>query len=146
MTGLLNEIKARLEAILTGEEFEDPAGTAAAPMVRIVGLDPKRSGQQNEEDFPFVVVRPRSGSSTLSDETEMVQIIAGIYTSGDVSAGFADLDRMKELLTGLKKDRIYTPYKMNPGMEWEWGDPKTGQHPHPYYYLTINVSFKRAPQ
>ena len=146
MIDLLREIEARVAAILTGELFDDPAGGSSEPMVLVGGLDPKRSGQKNEEDFPFVVIRPLQGGSTLHDETETVQIIAGIFTAGDVLSGITEIDRMKELLGSLAADRVFTPYLMEAGMKWQWGENKTGHQPHPYYYLTIQVPFKRAPR
>lgn len=145
MIDLLNEIKTRVETLLAPEVFDDPASGQSVPMVKLGGLDPKRSGDQNAEDFPFVVIRPLAGSGSMREEATTVQLIAGLWTPDDVLAGFTAIDRMLELLLILQQERNYTPYKLALPISWQLGD-KDSQHPHPYYYLTVDIPFKRAPQ
>lgn len=144
---VMDLLKTRIESLLAGEVFEDPANAAGStPLVKIGSLDPKRSGQQNDEDFPFVIIRPRTGSSSLREMDMTLQVIAGIWTSGNVLAGFTTIDRMLEILLNLQADRTYTPYRMGLPVSWYLGDKEDGNQPHPYYYLTIDMPFKRAPQ
>ncbi len=144
---LMDQLKTRIEAILSGEIFEDPANALGSiPLVKIGSLDPKRSGQQNDEDFPFVIIRPRGGESSLRESDIVLQVIVGTWTSSDVLAGFTGIDRILEILLGLQTARTYTPYRMAMPLSWYLGDKEDGNQPHPYYYLTIDLPFKRAPQ
>lgn len=143
---VMDLLKTRIETLLAVEIFEDPANVSGSvPMVKIGSLDPKRSGQQNDEDFPFVIIRPRAGSSSMREIDMVIQLIAGIWTAGDILAGFTAVDRMLGLLMDLQTDRTYTPYRLALPISWHLGDKNDGNQPHPYYYLTIELPFKRAP-
>lgn len=147
MIVLLNQLKTRIDDLFLGELFEDPTNPSGSiPMVKIGSLDPKRSGQQNDEDFPFVIIRPRTGISAMKELNIVLQVIAGIWTSGDILSGFTSIDRMLEILLNLQAPRAYTPYSMASPVSWYLGDKADGNQPHPYYYLTIDLPFKRAPQ
>lgn len=147
MIDLLQLIEIRLEDILGAELFDDPAGGTSGPLVRISELDPKRDNQENDEDFPFVVIRPTKGSADMREEIQQVELIGGIYTDGGVINGFTDIDRLTELLLQVRKNRSFTPYQLALPVQWAYGlDEKTARQPHPYYYTTVTLPFKRQPQ
>ncbi len=144
MIALLTEIKSRIETILTGQEFADPAGGLSVPMVKIGALDPKRSGSENDEDFPFVVVRPMSGSADPREGRFVVQLVAGVWVDEtEVVYGFVSIDRMLELLLGLTSARGFDPYRLSLPATWELGSDG-GQQQHPYYFVTITLSFVQS--
>jgi len=143
MIELLTAIQTKLVAILAGQEFSNPAGGVSVPNVKIGGLYPKRSGEPADEDFPWVVVLPMGGSKDPREGRGTVQIVAGIWTDGDVLEGFTSIDRMTELLLTISEDRGFSPYRLSLPVPWQLGD-KDGQHPHPYYLVTISLSFVRT--
>ncbi len=55
MIALLQQLKEEIEILLDGELYDDPAneGSTTDVQVEIGSIAPKRSGQQNENDFPF---------------------------------------------------------------------------------------------
>lgn len=143
MIELLTEIQEKLVAILAGQEFSNPAGGVSVPDVKIGDLNPKRSGSQNDEDFPFVVIRPMGGSKDPREGRCTVQIIGGIWTASDVLDGFTSIDRMTELLLTITENRGFPPYRLSLPVPWQLGD-KEGEQPHPYYFVAISLSFVRT--
>lgn len=146
MIDLLDMLKERLKTIFEGSAFEEPGSeNSVEPLVKTGYLDPKRAGSVNDDDFPFVLIRPLSGSGDLREETITVQLHGGIYVSGDMLSGFTALEDLIGRLLLLQQERTFTPYRMALPFTWKHGE-KDGQQPHPYYFVTVNLLFKRAPQ
>lgn len=144
MISLLTEIQTRLETALEGELFQDPSGAAdCVPMVKIGGLEPKRAGSTNDEDFPFVVVRPMGGGGSGKEENKRVQLICAVWTSGDVLAGLTAVDRLLSIIKKIFGVRAYSGHKLADQFTWQFGDEE-GQQPHPYYHLAVEMSFKSS--
>lgn len=145
MKELLEALEAEIAALLTGEQFDDPAnaGEKAGVQVCIGSLPPKRSGQQNENDFPFVVIRPMAGSAGDRKTDVTVRLLAAVYTAGDVVAGIAAIDRLVEILQQLRKKRVRGDYTMQQHIGWQYGDGD-GRHAHPFYDAEITLGFNRA--
>lgn len=145
MIDLLQNVETRLKELFAAEQFDDPSGGTSIPQIKIGGLDAKRSGQQNTEDFPFIVILPSKGSGDRRGEDFAVDIQAGVWSVGSVLDGMIAVDRACELILNLQRHRIFTPYNMSLPITWQYGG-QHGQQPHPYYYVTVTVLFKRAPQ
>jgi len=142
MIEVISEIKTRLEVILAGELFDDPAGGDSLAMVSLGGLAPKRSGAQNDEDFPFVVVRSMTGSDSDRNSGCSVHILAGIFTDGNIVAGLTDIDRLVGLVCSLRENRFVAGHRLLQDISWRYGD-KDGLQQDPYYYATIALEFTR---
>ena len=144
MIELLQEIQARCEVIFVDQKFSDPAGGMSVPMVKIGSLDPKQSGAENDQDFPFVVVRPVKGLSDPRENRVDIQIIGGIWSAeDDVIHGFTAIDSMMALLLGIGGTRGFAPYRLSMPLSFELGE-NGGNQPHPYYYISVNLSFVKT--
>lgn len=102
------------------------------------------SGAENEQDFPFVVVRPVKGTSNPRENRVEIQIVAGIWSQeDDVIYGFVSVDRMTELLLSIANSRGFVPYRLSMPLNWELGE-NNGNQPHPYYYVSVSLSFVKT--
>lgn len=148
-TGLQDAIKARLQEITDGVEFDDPNDTGGKSALRFYsgGVPPKRHNVNDKENFPFVAIRIVSGGSSVRESNLIAHIIGGVYThDDDVSIGQAESIRLLELLLGLEEKRaIFVPYKLAGETKWQLGDEE-GKQPHPYYEVKLSVTFKGPPR
>lgn len=146
MIELLTEIKTRLEVILAGELFDDPAGGQSEPRVERGGLGPKRDGEGNVEDFPFVVPRSISGRDSDRSSACTIRLLAGVYTNdsgpGRIVAGQTDLDRLISLICSLRENRYFAGYRLLQDIGWVYGD-EDGRQALQYYQATITLEFTR---
>ncbi len=145
---LESDIVAWLESLLSTELFPDPAGGTSVPLVKEGATDPKRSGAENEEDFPFVVVRTTGGAAGSRESSTEIQIIGGAWTGGDVQSGFDLIKRLNELLLTIAGSRgVFFPWRLSEPSHWYYGyssEDDKGKQPYPYYFVTISLSFTRT--
>ena len=146
---LESEIVVWLESLLATELFPDPTGGTSIPMVKEGDVDPKRSGAQNDEDFPFVVVRTIGGAAGSRESSVSVELIGGIWTEPDaddaVQAGFDSIKRLNALLLTIAQNRGAFSARLSEPSPWYYGiNEDKGKQPHPYYYVTISLSFTKT--
>jgi hypothetical protein len=135
-------------AVTAGQKWDDPerAGVKISLHLEQGFLLPKRSEAGQGEDHPFVLMRFMRGRETVSEGTVVVRLIGGIHTNGDKDAGVADIERLLELLLNILNNRgAFTGYKLLGEADWYYGDPDEGVQPHPKYYCTVDLTFKRPP-
>lgn len=144
MTDLLDLIIDRLGVLLTGTTWPDPEGGELAARLYKSVLPAKRSAGAGE-DFPFVLARIMGGSEAQAEGLITVRIIGGLYSATDEEAGNDDIQELADLLLQMADTRSYTPYKLALPVDWWLGDKEHGVQPHPEYYVTVDLRFKRAP-
>jgi len=149
MIELLDKLELRVAAAVAGLAFDDPANPGETRPPRVVrgGLPPKRGGGTAQgEDFPFVIVRPAGGAGSRKDTRPAFRLIGGVYTAGAISDGLDAIDQLLEALLGLWDQRAFTPYRLTDDVAWSFGDDRDHVQPHPYYYLTMDMTFVGAPR
>lgn len=143
---LLKILIARLDIAFEDSGFEQPKQPELVdPLLKIGYLAAKKAGNDIDESFPFGLLRPLDGSGDQSKETLKIQLEGGVFTSGDLESGFGEIERYVAIVRTLQRDRAFTPYHLELPITWKYGE-HDGQQPHPYYYVTITMLFKRAPQ
>lgn len=150
MNGLLAAIKARLLVLLAGVSYDDPVGGQSPPAIWFGSLPPKRSETEQGQDFPFVVIRPLAGSADRSEQLSTIRLICGIYSGeDDIETGVDQVHDLAERLLAIQRERGFAPYRLNLPVTWKFGDEtdpgNPGNQPHPFYFLTIDLSFKTGP-
>lgn len=147
MTDLMTLVLARLTTLVAGEVFDNPVSPPATMALSLESgfLPPKRSGTSEADDINFVVARIMRGKESQKQGGIIVRLIGGIHTNGDKDDGQEDIERLLDLLLGMLDQRTYTPYSLDAEAEWFFGDPEEGVQPHPKYYVTVDLTFKRQP-
>lgn len=147
MTDLITMVIARLATLTAGEFFDNPVSPPATMALSLESgfLPPKRSGSSEADDINFVVARIMRGKESQKHGGIVVRLIGGIHTNGDKNNGQEDIERLLGLLLGMLDQRTYTPYSLDAEADWYFGDPEEGVQPHPKYYVTVDLTFKRAP-
>lgn len=143
MISLLNDIKSRLETLLDGVTYKDPAGSADVEPRVVVGPLPYKTS--TDEDFPFVTIIPTGGTGDIRSEITAVKIGCGIWNDTSDIEGITDITALVGVIKALAATRAYTGYKINSTMSWRFGDEE-GLQPRPYYVAEVNFSFKSVPQ
>lgn len=148
---LLQAVREMLQAEFTRTVLKEPDAWYVPPRVFIGALPPKRKikGEEQNEDFPFIVVRGRDGKDSDDDSLVTVEIIVGIYCDQDADdqatsgAGDNDIINMVDRCRGLLlRTRIVAGrWELQLPMTWKLGDEDLRQ-PHPYYLAMISASFK----
>lgn len=92
LTGLQRALKSRVESIVAAFPlFETKSGSARVPSVHDFTLPPKDSA--SAEDFPFVAVRPRTGTDTEegAEQNARATFDIEIGTYSDTNDGIQDV-------------------------------------------------------
>lgn len=149
MNILLAAIKARVTTLLTGVVYDDPVGGQSPVAIHLGALPAKRSETDQGQDFPFVVIRPLGGSGDRAEQLTTVRLICGIYSGTDeIETGVFQVHDLAERLLAIQSERGFKPYRLILPVTWKFGDESDpgnqGNQPHPFYFLTIDLSFKSA--
>lgn len=101
---------------------EKEPGTYKPPGLHIGAIPPRR-GNQDKEDFPFIVNRIISGEDGQEDSTFKVSTICGIYTGDTVEAGENEIlnmvCRIRSLL--IQNQVVSKKYRLNLPIKWHMG-------------------------
>jgi hypothetical protein len=142
---LLTELKSALENHFSGTAFRDPGreDTFIAPRFYINALPPKRKKGQDNEDFPFIVVRAPEGEDAQDHARITTQIICGIYSAEDQPGGANDIQNMVDRVRGyLLANRILAKkFELQLPLSWQMGTDEERNQPHPYYVGTITANW-----
>lgn len=145
----LKAIKDFLEEQFEGVRFRSPKASKEEQLpvaIHIGALPPKRSGE-NEQDFPFIVIRPSDGEDDEEGSTVTVKIICGIYTGEGVDGGFNDVLNMvgRCRRAFLQSQLLEKKYVLKLPIGWKLGEDEESGHPHPYYHGTITTTWDLPP-
>jgi hypothetical protein len=144
---LLRKLQELLQSEFADVMFRVPGREEEHAPTKIVtyGLEPRRKPQDQQEDFPFIVVRARAGEDRDGDGDTQVEFICGAYTAESVQGGGHDLqnmiDRARRILMSHQTVGRWT---IDLPVKWTVGDDE-GLQAHPYYLGKI-VSHWKTPQ
>ena len=160
MWELLADLKAQIEAETAHMVFREPhAGrvdflpeTYCAPLVVVGQLPPKRQGEDQGEDFPYIIIRLARGKNDEKDgvrsEDATVRIFCGIATAGNPTDGVMEITVMMRAVK-----RLIATRKFWAGHRWERTFPVAYEcgvreadnaQPHPYGTAYIDATFTTA--
>lgn len=148
---LLKSLKGFVNAAFAHTVFREPgeAVSYVNPRVYIGALPPKRHREDQNQDYPFIVLRPATGEDGDDGSEITIKIICGIQTKEDaapIEAGVNDiqnmLDRCRRIL--LKNRILDKKYRLNLPLTWSNGDDTDKDHnqPHPYYVGVITTRWQ----
>lgn len=138
---LIDALVERIGIINKGFVYKLPFGNGESELnLFSFDLPAKRSKPANTDSYPFVIVRPGSGSTPKSDESIVnISVIVGIFDSEDDHQGERDCILIMERLQRdfyanpiLKKGAIF-----NNTFEWEFIEDQ----PAPYFTLGISTAW-----
>ena len=91
-----------------------------APRIVNGFLPPKRSGNGELDDFPFVLVRPEAGTGDRESEEVRVNIIVGCYSEeyDGFEYGVNVIERIKEKICALPAETLDQRYQMRYPIKW----------------------------
>lgn len=94
--------------------------TLRAPRIVNGFLPPKRSGNGELDDFPFVLVRPEAGTTERGAEEIRVNIIVGCYSEeyDGYEYGVNVMERIKEKICTLPAETLAERYQMRYPIKW----------------------------
>jgi hypothetical protein len=146
MIDLLDLIITQLGVLTAGQKFDNPQSPGATVALQfhkwtLPALD---DGDAEGKYFPHVVVRVMRGKGQARADEITVRLEGGLYANTTEVAGNADAVRLLELLLDIGGKRSFTPYSLADPISWHLGDEQYGLHPHPYYYVTVDLPFTRA--
>ncbi|MBG9799529.1 hypothetical protein [Brevibacillus laterosporus] len=126
---LLDAIVRRLEQVVKEYTLETNAGTIKTPQICKGYLPPKKKPDEQEPDFPYIIVRLLNGSDTNDMSSVTVRMLFGTYAHDN--EGFVDtLNIMERVRQSLNKHRLledkfrleypyeWTLYEEQPKPEW----------------------------
>ncbi|MGN0885800.1 MAG: hypothetical protein ACI4RT_02255 [Candidatus Spyradenecus sp.] len=140
-----NELTAALRAKIAEavKDYRMPtkSGGLRAPVVYNAYLPPKRSGLNgttgNDDDFPFVVVRPE-GATSEREETEVtVSIIIGCYTQETDGHEYClnVMARIRTALTSMENGILAGRYVLKYPLTWEMPPDQ----PYPQWQVSMET-------
>lgn len=151
---LLQSLKESLSSLLSDSMFRNPAvedeteeNGFIEPRIYLGALPPKRHHGQDNEDFPFIVIRTVSGEDGSERCALTTQIICGIYTAGDEAGGANDIQNLLDRIRlHLLETRIFAGrFELQLPLSWSLGGEENNQ-PHPYYGGQITANWQAPPQ
>lgn len=147
---LLKEIQALLKEAFAHTVYKEPDGWFVEPRVFLGALPTKRKikGEEQGEDFPFIVVRAREGKDEDVGSSVDVELVLGIYSDQEpddqatTGAGDNDIlnvvDRCRRVLL---QQRTMGRYNLALPLTWKLGDDDQRQ-PHPYYLAMVTARWE----
>lgn len=111
--------------------------TLRAPRIVNGFLPPKRSGNGELDDFPFVLVRPEAGTSERGSEEIHVNIIVGCYSEeyDGYEYGVNVMERIKEKIYTLPAETLAERYQMRYPLKWNM----VPEQPWPQWQLDMET-------
>lgn len=127
------------------EDFglENKSGTLRAPQIINGYLPPKRSSA--DDDFPFVVIRPDSGTANQDSVSVELTIIIGCYS--EKTDGYMNclnvMTRIRNALLSLEGGILGGRYVLNGDVSWK----NTDEQPWPQWNLFVTTNWlMRSPR
>lgn len=136
-----NELTKALREFIAAavENYRLPVknGEMRAPTVVNGYLPPKRSNV--EDDFPFVLVRPESGETSLEETRCTVAIIIGCYTTEFDGYEYCVnvMERIKQALCEMPYGTLANKYQLCYPVKWEMPD----EQPYPQWQVGMTTDW-----
>lgn len=111
--------------------------TLRAPRIVNGFLPPKRSGNGELDDFPFVLVRPEAGTTERGADEIRVNIIVGCYSEeyDGFEYGVNVMERIKEKICTLPAETLAQRYQMRYPVKWNM----VPEQPWPQWQIDIET-------
>jgi hypothetical protein len=138
MNALLTKVQTVTTALIGSTVFDDPAGGTHALRYSLGALPDKRDNVSQGEDFPFCLISPGKFTCGREGRNHTIEIVFGLYTSGDKTAGLAIVNTVIGIMA-LATREVFTPYKLMGELSGTIDIDR-----HPYYALTFSGEFRRA--
>lgn len=148
---LMTALSEKIELLTISMSMPAPSQAIVTPRVFIGALPPRDGVSQ---DFPFVIVRPVSGALSRTEIVCDVHLICGAYITTDIAAdGIAMVHQLADVCLRLSAEPGPVGDKWvldRQAINWDDGvspqlsGPDMGSHPHPYYFVTVRVRYKRS--
>jgi hypothetical protein len=140
---LLDLVAAAVTDLTAGTTWEQRGSAVEVALDIHTGALPVRSGATaDDEEAPFVLVKPGPITFGRPQDGCGCTVVAATWTSGGISDGLAEQDRLLVLLAGLKNAPI-SGWKLMLPVTGTVGDPETRINPHPYYYFSLELNYKK---
>lgn len=140
---LVRALQEKLRVALKDFGLETKTGTLRPPKIVDGYLPPKRSGA--DDDFPFVLVRPDSGTANQDSVSVEVTIIVGCYTEETIGYLYClnVMSRIRNALLSLEGGCLNNRYNLTGEFTWKNLD----EQPWPQWNLYLTTNWvTRAPQ
>ena len=113
---LVRRLAEHLTTVVAELRLETCDGTAQRPPVLVAGwLPPKRSTDQN--DFPFLVVRPATGTDAEDGARVVVKLLFGTFSES--VEGWQDLGNViQRVMTSFDLTRTLGPFCLEKPLTW----------------------------
>ncbi len=135
---LLDEIVKDLTVVFQGYRLINQKDNLAALNIYEYNL-PEKKEEEDEEHFPYIIVRPVLGRLNLDDETVTTTLTIGIYDENENKQGFADIMNMIEKYKNhLIHERLIGGYEVLYPINWELQDDDS----HPAYFGGMEMTWK----
>lgn len=148
---LLQAIQQFLKAEFEQTVCKEPDGWFTTPRIFLGALPPKRKlkGEDQKEDFPFIVVRARDGKDDDNAATADIELVCGIYSDQEAddadTTGAGDNDIMNlvdRIRRALLQQRVLAGrFELRLPLTWKLADDDMRQ-PHPYYLAMVTSSWE----
>lgn len=134
---LAEELRTLIENVVEDYRLPVKNGSPRPPTVLNGYLPPKRSGQN--DDYPFVLVRPESGNSEEEQTDVNVSIIIGCYTEEFDGHEYClnIMQRIRTALTSLPNGILADKYVLNFPFTWK----NYEDQPYPQWLLEIETKW-----
>lgn len=141
--GLLQDILARIATFAAGETWATAAGDQVPLNTHLYRLPNTSLDKDGVGPYPYIEARPANGSEASASGRFKVRLTALIYNSGDDGEGDEDIERILEIVLKLPLDQDFSPFALDPEIEFKFGVGENGEQPHPVYTLTADLWFTR---
>lgn len=108
-----------------------------APQIINGFLPPKRAN--DNDDFPFVLVRPEQGTTDRGSEEIKVNIIIGCYSEeyDGFEFGINVMERIKAAISQLPAETLENRYQMRYPIKWSMANDQ----PYPQWQIDIETTW-----
>jgi len=140
-SALLTTVAGIVTGLLTDTTWEQRGSEELVEMAVHTGALPVKSGSSAaDEEAPFVLIKPGPFTFGRPQDGLSCTVVGLTWTSGDISDGLEEQDRLLQILAGLKTAQ-YTGYKLMLPINGQVGEEETRINPHPYYHFSLELKF-----
>lgn len=137
---VMEDFKSFIEEAIKNMRLSTKKNISRKPQVVLGYLDPLEEGQEDKEDFPYIIIRYMNDESSSEDGNLNLKLIFGVY-SEDVKGWMDVLHLIEVVKIAIFKKQIFNFYTLS-------GSIKTlipEEQPYPYFFGFMDVTFN-VPQ
>lgn len=143
LKGLLQDILTRIASFATEETWATVAGDQVPLNTHLYRLPNTALDQDGAGPFPYIEARPVNGSQLSAEGRFKVRLTALIHNPGDDGEGDEDIERLAAIILKLPLDQDFSPFALDPSIEFRFGVGENGEQAHPVYTMTADLWFTR---